>query len=60
VGYVYRDDHEIDHRIPEADYGKVANVLETLETERMREIGYTGEAKKPWEQAIRQQRDDED
>ena len=60
VGYVYRDEKGVDHRIPEADYGKVANVLEKLEMERMREIGYTGEAKKPWEQAIRKREDNEE
>lgn len=55
VGYIYRDAKGIDQRIPEQDYGKVADVLEKLEIERMRDIGYTGEAKKPWQQAIRQQ-----
>jgi len=54
TGYVYRDDKGIDHHIPEADYGKVAAKLEDLEKERMQELGYQGEAKKPWEQAIRQ------
>ncbi len=53
VGYVYRDENSIDHRIPEADYGQVADVLEKLETERLREMGYSGTAKKPWEQAVR-------
>ena len=55
AGYVYRDANNVDRKIPEADYGKVADQLETLEAERMREMGYSGEAKKPWEQAIRQQ-----
>jgi hypothetical protein len=55
AGYVYRDAQGVDRRIPEADYGRVANTLETLEVERMRELGYTGDAKKPWEQAIRRQ-----
>ena len=53
AGYVYRDGSGVDHKIPEADYGKVADVLETLEAERLREMGYTGEAKKPWEQEVR-------
>lgn len=53
TGYVYRDAHNIDQRIPETDYGKVADVLEKLEIERMRELGYQGSAKKPWEQAVR-------
>lgn len=54
VGYVYRDEAGIDHRIPPADYGRVADQLEELERQRLREIGYTGEAKKPWEQDVRQ------
>lgn len=58
VGYVYRDAQFVDHKIPEADYGTVSAVLEGLETERLREMGYTGEAKKPWEQAIRQTPDE--
>ena len=53
VGYVYRDDKHIDHRIPQSDFGKVADRLEQLDTQRMKEMGYTGSAKKPWEQAIR-------
>ncbi len=53
AGYVYRDERDIDHKIPEVDYGKVADTLEKLEIERLREMGYTGEAKKPWEQAVR-------
>ncbi len=55
VGYTYRDDAQVDHKIPVADLKKaeVSAQLETLETERMREIGYTGNAKKPWQQDIR-------
>jgi hypothetical protein len=53
TGYVYRDTQGVDHVIPPADYGKVADTLEKLEIERMREIGYSGQAKKPWEQEIR-------
>ena len=34
--------------------------LENLEAHRLREMGYTGTAKKPWEQAIRQQNPDDD
>jgi hypothetical protein len=59
AGYVYRDANNVDHKIPEADYGKVADQLEKLEADRMREMGYTGDAKKPWEQAIRQQKSDD-
>ena len=58
VGYVYRNAENIDRRIPEADYGKVADRIEKLDIQRMKKLGYTGEAKKPWEQAIRR-RDDE-
>jgi hypothetical protein len=58
VGYVYRDPNQVDHHIPEADYGVVADQLERLETERLREIGYTGQAKKPWQQAARGQGDE--
>jgi hypothetical protein len=52
IGYVYRDGGR-DRQIPQADLPGLSERLEQLETERMREIGYTGEAKKPWEQAIR-------
>lgn len=60
VGYVYRDENSTDRRIPEADFAIVAEHLEQLEAARMREIGYSGTAKKPWEQAIRQQREADD
>lgn len=53
IGYVYRDERGVDRRIPESDYERHAAQLERLELERLREIGYTGAAKKPWEQAIR-------
>ncbi len=55
IGYVYRDDSGVDHKIPLDDLKQeaVSAELEALETERMREIGYTGEAKKPWQQDIR-------
>jgi hypothetical protein len=58
IGYTYRDAAGHDRRIPRADYEAVSERLEQLEAERMREIGYTGEARKPWEQAIRQRRDE--
>lgn len=53
IGYVYRDDEAHDHRIPAADLDALTETLEMLETERLREMGYTGTAKRPWEQAIR-------
>ena len=55
VGYVYKDDAGVDHKIASADLKKadVSARLEALDVERMHEMGYQGEAKKPWEQAIR-------
>lgn len=53
IGYVYILPSGAHQPIPPADYGKVAYQLEALDHQRMREIGYTGEAKPPWEQAIR-------
>jgi len=55
IGYVYRDTQNLDQQIPEADLKKphISDKLEALEIERLREIGYTGEAKKPWQQEIR-------
>ncbi len=57
IGYVYADDRGINHRIPESDYAAQAETLERLEIERMREIGYTGDAKKPWDQEVRKKKD---
>ena len=53
TGYVYRSDDGSDTPIPKADYAKVAEELERLEAERLREMGYQGRARKPWQQAIR-------
>ena len=55
VGYVYRDNAGVDAPIPKDDLHKaeVSQHLEALETERMREMGYSGAAKKPWQQDIR-------
>lgn len=53
VGYVYRDAQGVDHKIPPSDYGRVSARLEALEEQRLRELGYSGQAKKPWEQEIR-------
>jgi hypothetical protein len=55
VGYVYRDDNGIDHPIPESDYPTVAEILERLEQERMRDLGYAGSSKHPREQEIRRE-----
>ncbi len=53
TGYVYRDENGVDHKIPEADYGKVSAILENLEQKRMNDLGYTGTALHPDEQPIR-------
>jgi hypothetical protein len=53
IGYVYRDERGVDRRIPEADYEQQAERLEAMELQRLREMGYSGTPKKPWEQAIR-------
>jgi hypothetical protein len=55
VGYVYRDANHVDRPIPVDDLRRddVSQKLEALEAERLREIGYTGEAKKPWQQDVR-------
>ncbi len=53
AGYVYRSADGVDRPIPDADYARVADQLEQLEHARLRALGYTGDSKKPWEQAIR-------
>lgn len=53
VGYVYREATGRDKPIAKADYAGVAEELERLELERLREMGYGGRAKQPWRQAIR-------
>lgn len=53
VGYVYQE-NGVDRRIPPEDWGRMAARLEALEQERLRGMGYTGSARKPWEQDIRQ------
>lgn len=58
AGYVYRDARGTDRVIPPGDYGQVAERLEALERERLAELGYSGGPKKPWEQAIRLERND--
>lgn len=54
IGYVYRDEAGVDQRIPHRHDAETAARIEALEQERLREMGYTGEARKPWEQAVRQ------
>ncbi|TVR20817.1 MAG: hypothetical protein EA396_09670 [Anaerolineaceae bacterium] len=56
-GYVYRDANGVDSKIPQADYARIASRLETLDAQRLRELGYTGSAKHPDDQAVR--RDDD-
>ena len=53
VGYVYRDAQMVDHHIPERDDTLIAGKLEELEAQRMRELGYTGQARHPDQQPIR-------
>lgn len=53
TGYMYELADGTQQQIPDTDYGKVADQLEALEQQRMRELGYKGEAKPPWEQDIR-------
>ena len=53
VGYVYRDGQGRDRPIPQGDFAALATDLEALELQRLRELGYQGSAKKPWQQAIR-------
>ena len=53
VGYVYRDERDRDSKIPPTDYAAVADELEALEAQRLREMGYGGRAKQPWRQQIR-------
>ncbi len=56
IGYVYRDSQQVDHRIMDADTPQIAAKLEALERQRMRELGYTGEAKHPDQQEIRRRK----
>lgn len=55
IGYTYRNANQVDQIIPQADLHlpDVSQELEALETERMREMGYQGTARRPWDQAIR-------
>ncbi len=53
LGYVYREADGRDRRIPRADFAAVAEELEALELQRLRELGYQGAARKPWQQEIR-------
>ncbi len=46
-GYVYRDAKGVDRAITPAEYSRVAAELERLEAERLRQLGYTGKAKRP-------------
>ncbi|MEO1646446.1 MAG: hypothetical protein AAFR67_14740 [Chloroflexota bacterium] len=56
VGYVYQDVQGTDHKIPKQDLHRraISEQLEALEQARLRQMGYTGEAKKPWQQDIRE------
>ncbi len=56
IGYVFRDAQRIDHQITEPNDPVIAEKLESLERQRMRELGYTGEARHPAEQQIRRRK----
>jgi len=56
IGYVYRDAEGLDHRIPPADYAQISTKLEELEKQRMRELGYSGDAVHPRDQKVRRKR----
>lgn len=58
AGYVIRDARGVDTIIPTAEYEALAGQLEALERQRLAELGYSGGPKKPWEQAIRRDRND--
>jgi hypothetical protein len=55
IGYLYHDDKGLDHKISRDDLKKteISTKLESLEKARLREMGFTGEAKTPWEQDVR-------
>jgi hypothetical protein len=53
VGYVYKNENETHTHIPKTDFETVADELERLEIERLHQLGYQGQAKKPWQQDIR-------
>ena len=47
LGYVLRDERGVDRPIPPAEYGQLAETLERMDEQRLREMGYRGEAKAP-------------
>lgn len=59
TGYVYRNAEGVDRSIPAADYGQVSAILEGLEHQRLRDMGYSGSAIHPDEQPIRKRNADE-
>jgi hypothetical protein len=54
VGYVCVEPQGLHRPIPTDALTALAEQLEALEAQRLRDLGYTGQAKKPWEQMIRQ------
>ncbi|MBL8133602.1 MAG: hypothetical protein JNL42_17195 [Anaerolineae bacterium] len=58
IGYVLQDERGVSRRIPEDQLAAHSETLERLELERLRQIGYSGEARKPWQQQIRLERGD--
>ena len=59
TGYVYRSPDATDRPIPPADYGRVAAQLESLEHDRLRDMGYSGSALHPDDQPIRRRSADD-
>ncbi|MBK8027737.1 MAG: hypothetical protein IPK19_41740 [Chloroflexi bacterium] len=58
IGYVFQNERGVSRRIPSDLLAIHSETLEQLELARLREIGYSGEAKKPWQQQIRIERGD--
>lgn len=58
TGYIYRNAQGTDRPIPIEDYGLVSAVLEGLEHDRLRELGYSGSAVHPEEQRIRKSKNE--
>lgn len=53
IGYVYQSADGVQRPLSAQEATAAAAALEQLEAARMRELGYTGKAKPPWEQGVR-------
>lgn len=60
TGYVYRDTDGVDRPIPAGDYGRVSAILESMEHDRLHEMGYSGSAIHPDDQPIRKSSPDDE